>query len=124
MTGVSDDEGRVTIDKVHWIKVFPWLSLAKSFRMALGPGKLTLACLALLATSTGWWAIGGIFAASEDASVIHIRENVHWPWRESSLSQTDFEKQFDPSHPRRNIVLSTAEYYVSPGLERCDNERA
>ncbi len=111
------DDDRLAIDAVNWRRVFPWLSLARSFRMALGPGKLALAVIALLATSVGWWAIGSVFRGSDDNSVEDIRDNVHWPWREDSLSLTDFEEQFDPSHPRQNIVLSTAVYYVRPGLD-------
>lgn len=85
--------------------------------MALGPGKLTLAALALLLTSAGWWVIGGLFAGSSDPGVQALRANNHWPWHEDSLTQTDFEEQFDFHRPRNNIVLYTAVYFVRPGLE-------
>ncbi len=117
MTGSTGNQQRVMIDKVNWRKVFPWLALSRSFRMALGPGKLVLACVALLATSVGWWAIGAVFSGSNQDSVVRIRESVHWPWRERSLALTDFDEQFDPRHPLNNIVLSTATYYVRPGQE-------
>ena len=43
-------------------KYFPWLSIAKSFRLAVTLRLMTFGAAAVLLTLLGWWAIAGIFS--------------------------------------------------------------
>ena len=59
-----ENEG-VALRAIRWSEIFPWLSIAKSFRLAVTLRLLTFGAAAVLLTLVGWWAIAGIFSHDE-----------------------------------------------------------
>ena len=58
-----------TLRSVAWSGVFPWLILARIFRLAISFRSLVLAAVGSLLMITGWWVIGAIWGApSKDAA--------------------------------------------------------
>jgi hypothetical protein len=51
----------VALKAIRWSEIFPWLSIGKSFRLAIGPRPLVFGAAALLLTLGGWYAIAYIF---------------------------------------------------------------
>ena len=51
------------IRTVVWSEVFPWLSIVRSFRLAIAARVLVLGAAGILLTATVWAMIGGIFGA-------------------------------------------------------------
>ena len=56
-----ENEG-VALRAIRWSEIFPWLSIAKSFRLAVSLRLMTFGAAAVLLTLLGWWAIAGIFS--------------------------------------------------------------
>ncbi len=51
----------VALKAIRWSEIFPWLSIGKSFRLAIGPRPLVFGAAALLLTLGGWYTIAYIF---------------------------------------------------------------
>ena len=51
---MSENDG-VTLRSIHWLEIFPWLSIARSFRLAVTLRLLVLGAAAILLTLLGWW---------------------------------------------------------------------
>lgn len=59
---LGQEEGRVRA--VVWSELFPWLSLFRTFRLAIGFRVLVLSAAALVLTLLGWWLLAAIFQES------------------------------------------------------------
>jgi hypothetical protein len=55
-----ENEG-VALKAIRWSEIFPWLSIGKSFRLAIGPRPLVYGAAALLLTLGGWYMIAYFF---------------------------------------------------------------
>ena len=51
-----------TLRAVAWSEIFPWLSIFRTFRLAISLRVLLLAAVALLLTATGWAVFGWMFS--------------------------------------------------------------
>ena len=47
----------VALKAIRWSEIFPWLTIGKSFRLAIGPRPMVFGAAALLLTLGGWYAI-------------------------------------------------------------------
>ncbi|MGO9111754.1 MAG: hypothetical protein ACLP9L_21215 [Thermoguttaceae bacterium] len=56
-----ENEG-VALRAIHWSEIFPWLSITRSFRLAVSLRLMTFGAVAVLLTLLGWWGIAGIFS--------------------------------------------------------------
>ena len=56
-----ENEG-VALRAIRWSEIFPWLSIAKSFRLAVSLRLMIFGAAAVLLTLLGWWAIAGLFS--------------------------------------------------------------
>jgi hypothetical protein len=56
------------IRAVAWSEVFPWLSIFRTFRLAIGFRALTMAALAILLTVIGWGILGYLFSVGSPKS--------------------------------------------------------
>ena len=61
---MADDRG--TLRQIAWLDLFPWLSLARSVRVAAAPRLIFLAAMGLVATQLGWHFIGWTFSGSPE----------------------------------------------------------
>ena len=53
-----ENEG-VALRAIRWSEIFPWLSIAKCFRLAVTLRLMVFGAAAVLLTLLGWWAIAG-----------------------------------------------------------------
>jgi len=51
----------VALRVIRWSEIFPWLGIAKCFRLAATLRLMTFGAVAVLFTLLGWWAIAGVF---------------------------------------------------------------
>ena len=58
---MRENEG-VALCAIRWSEIFPWLSIASGFRLALSLRLMTFGAAAALLTLLGWWVIAGIFS--------------------------------------------------------------
>jgi hypothetical protein len=58
---MPENEG-VALRAIRWSEILPWLSLAKSFRLAVTLRLMTFGAIAVLLTLFGWWQIAGFFS--------------------------------------------------------------
>ncbi len=63
-----ENEG-VALRAIRWSEIFPWLSIAKSFRLAVTLRLLTFGAAAVLLTLLGWSAIAGLFSHEETVEI-------------------------------------------------------
>ena len=92
-----ENEG-VALRAIRWSEIFPWLSIVKSFRLAVTLRLMTFGAAAVLVTLLGWWAIAGLF--SHEGAL-----NSSWtgpfpgqsPWR--VIDRTVPSKPFDHTVP-------------------------
>jgi hypothetical protein len=54
------------VRRVDWRELFPWLILLRVFRVAIVPGNLMHATIALLLCSLGWWLSGSMFLKKDE----------------------------------------------------------
>src|SRR5208282_4243693 len=52
----------VALRAIRWSPIFPWLSIAKSFRLAVTLRLMVFGAVAVLLTLLGWWEIAGLFS--------------------------------------------------------------
>ena len=57
-----------TLRAIAWSEVFPWLSIARVFRVSIAARMLVLAAVAILITATGWGILGAIFGTDSPAT--------------------------------------------------------
>ena len=57
-----ENEG-VALRAIRWSEIFPWLSIAKSFRLAATLRLMTFGAAAVLLTLLGWWGIATLLFA-------------------------------------------------------------
>jgi hypothetical protein len=60
---IEQDKG--TIRAVAWTELFPWLIIARSFRLAISLRSLVLGAVGILLMLTGWGVISIVFSPSE-----------------------------------------------------------
>jgi len=58
---MMEKEG-VALQAIRWSEIFPWLSIAKSFRLAVTLRLMTFGAAAVLLTLLGWWAVASMFS--------------------------------------------------------------
>jgi hypothetical protein len=61
---MADHEGG-PVRTVVWSELFPWLSLLRTFRLAVGFRVLVLSALAIVLTAIGWWLLGRVFLGAD-----------------------------------------------------------
>lgn len=61
---MNDDS--VVVRQIAWREVFPWLLLLRVFRVAISPGPLLLATLAVILCSLSWWTCGFLFLSKQE----------------------------------------------------------
>jgi hypothetical protein len=89
-------EEKAALRKIHWRQICPWLAIFRAFSIAIDPKKLFLGALGVLALSTGWTLIAGLFALVGAESVSAQADEVrHWPWERSQWHR--FEVATDPA---------------------------
>ena len=69
-----------TIRAVAWSDICPWLSIFRTFRLAIGFRALVMAAVAVFITVIGWYMIGNVFSV-----------------KDSTAASTDWLKQFADS---------------------------
>jgi len=74
---VEQDGG--TLRKVAWSELFPWLILARCFRIAIQVRLLVLGAAGVLVTASGWAFLGLVFPASYDGSP-QLQAHRGCPW--------------------------------------------
>jgi hypothetical protein len=60
------NEAPVVVRQIIWRDVFPWLLLLRVFRVAISPGPLFLATLAVILCSLSWWTCGFLLLSKEE----------------------------------------------------------
>lgn len=60
------NEAPVVVRQISWRDVFPWLLLVRVFRVAISPGPLILATVAVILCSLSWWTAGFLFLSKKD----------------------------------------------------------
>lgn len=59
-------EDRGTLREIAWQEIFPWLSLVRTFRLAIQARPLVVASAAVLATTLGWWLLAYLFSGTDE----------------------------------------------------------
>lgn len=59
--------------RIEWRELFPWLILLRVFRVAITPGPVGLATLAVLVTMLGWWLSSAMFLEEDIAKRFPVR---------------------------------------------------
>ena len=57
-----------TLRAVAWAEVFPWLSIVRSFRMAIAARALVFGAAGILLTAIGWWFVAAMFGTDTPAT--------------------------------------------------------
>lgn len=78
----------VTVGRIEFTRIFPWLRLFRAFWIAADPRKLILAALALVLIAAGDWGISQLPFAPQDerSTAAQPAETVRgkgWPWDQS-----------------------------------------
>jgi hypothetical protein len=66
------DQERETVRAVAWSEVLPWLSLFRTFRLAIRVRAMFLATMAILLTVYGWVFIDWAFGRGESPAVVNV----------------------------------------------------
>lgn len=74
---VEHDSG--TVRAIAWSEIFPWLSLFRTFRLAIAVQALVLGAAGILLTTIGWAALGMIFGTDSPATE-EFGPYVQCPW--------------------------------------------
>ena len=61
---LNNEDG--TLRGIAWTELFPWLSIFRSFRLAISARSLALSAVAIFLTFAGWAAIGCLFGGDGD----------------------------------------------------------
>ena len=91
-----------TIRTVAWSEVFPWLSILRTFRLAIALRALVLAAVAILVTATGWWAVGTVFSAADSPATQWLGPFTVCPWKavaEAVPGQPNMSGSLEPEMP-------------------------
>ncbi|MBN1909776.1 MAG: hypothetical protein JW818_08555 [Pirellulales bacterium] len=64
------DSERGRLRAVAWTEILPWLSLFRTFRLAIGPRMLVLSAMAILLTAMGWTIVSKVFSGTDDTALI------------------------------------------------------
>lgn len=62
---MAEDNDRV-VRSVAWSELFPWLSLFRTFRLAIGFRVLLLSAAGVISMVVGWWFLATIFSGTDD----------------------------------------------------------
>ena len=99
-----ENEG-VALRSVCWSEIFPWLSIAKSFRLAVSLRLMTFGAAAVLLTLLGWWEIARLF-------VHEGAPNASWTTSfqdQSAWQVIDHSVPSEPSLPIRLVPAKSGE---------------
>jgi len=64
---MTDDDGKQSV--FPWAEVLPWLSLLRTFRLAIGPRMLLLGAMGALLMTSGWAVLAHVFSGTSDAGL-------------------------------------------------------
>ena len=108
-------EDRGVLREIAWREIFPWLSIARSARLAFSPRLVILAALGLFATSIGWRMIGKIYSGSDELG----SSGLGWIDRDSSSPwQTQLANlpplTFGGFNPIESPIVQTGRWVVAP----------
>jgi len=95
---MAEDNDRV-VRSVAWSELFPWLSLFRTFRLAIGFRVLVLSAAGVILMVLGWWLIATIFVGSDEdtAPGTWLKPYHDCPWLTST--------ELTPTHlPWRDVV--------------------
>ncbi len=110
--------------QVAWRELLPWLILFRTFKIAISPGLLALASVAVLIAPLGWAAAGYAFltpdelqAQSRDSQLIASIPPAVQAWLPTQLRATALDTWFDLSEPvarlfRLDLSLRESAYYA------------
>jgi hypothetical protein len=75
---IEHDSG--TVRAISWSEVFPWLSLVRTFRLAIAVRALVLGAAAALLTATGWSLLGLAFSSIDAPATQWLGPFTTCPW--------------------------------------------
>lgn len=73
------DEEKGTLRVVAWLEIFPWLTIFRTFRLAIGIRVLLLAAVAVFLTVLSWALLGWVFSSSDSLPRL-IPQESRCPW--------------------------------------------
>jgi hypothetical protein len=76
---IEHDNG--TVRAIAWSEVFPWLSLVRTFRLAISVRALVLGAAAILLMAIGWWGVGSLFMSDESPAADWLGPFTVCPWK-------------------------------------------
>ena len=84
---MADD--RNCVRQVEWLDLFPWLLLARAFRIAISLRVLVLAAAGLVVAAAGCRLIGAVFSGSDEPQLQRwIAADSAWPWESVTSGRT------------------------------------
>ena len=110
--------------QIAWRELFPWLILFRTFKIAISPGLLALATVAVLLAPIGWNTAGHVFltpaelrAQSPDSRLIASVPPAVQSWLPAQLRASALDKWFDLSEPlvrffSLDLSLRESAYYA------------
>jgi hypothetical protein len=76
---MPDDRGMLR--EISWRELFPFLLLARVYRVAAQPQLLLLAAAGIVLTVAGWNAVGQVFSGADDSTLaFQVEQYSAWPW--------------------------------------------
>jgi hypothetical protein len=96
---------------VAWSEICPWLSIFRTFQLAIGFRVLAMGAVAILLTVIGWSILGRIFSVmeSESASTAWLKPIVDSPWKETADIVPD--KPAMPDVWRMNVSMPAESHF-------------
>ena len=109
-----ENEG-VALRAIRWSEIFPWLSIAKSFRLAVTLRLLGFGAAAVLLTLLGWWAIAGVFShdgAPNGSWTGSFSDQSAWQVIDHSVPNQPFASPSlpDAGEARRHVCVGPREF--------------
>jgi hypothetical protein len=117
-------ESTGVVRQFAWRELFPWLILFRTFKIAISPGLLALATVAVLVAPIGWNVAGRVFltptelqAQSPDSRLLASVPPAVLSWLPPQLRATALDKWFDLSEPlvrffSLDLSLRESAYYA------------
>jgi hypothetical protein len=103
-----ENEG-VALRSIRWSEIFPWISIGKSFRLAVTLRLMTLGAAAVLLTLVGWWQIACLFSHEEAADVAGEKQSIpNRSWSGTFPQQSAWQviDHAVPNHPFTGLTSS------------------
>ena len=81
-----ENEG-VALRAIRWSEIFPWLSIGKSFRLAISPRLVVFGAAALFLTLLAWWMVASFFCI-----LTHSDAQPPWPVVDAGVPNCPFDR--------------------------------